>query len=198
MSQSRLATSRIMLPYTTSGITHKAYAYCKANLVGSDWMIDDRAGGGSTLAFEDCADAWGGSHAEISVTSDTVFGTLELQQKSGSSWVTKAVKVYPGTPSGGGSLVTCSQVTLTLRDSQFNKIKVVMLDTSVGYPNQIRTPTAGSTAMDNFIKHFNSDNTAAADPYNWIVSLSNHFLTDEPFVSVSVTLSHLVERMRGF
>jgi hypothetical protein len=196
MAQPFTATTRIMLPYTSNGLLHRAFLFCKAALDNGDWKLEDRELGVGTIPFDDAAGSFGGTFSEILPTGVT-YGTIELQQKSGVQWNTVDVYTYSETP-GNGNVVTCSQVTLTLRDTALYKVKAVLLDSVVSYPGQIATPTGGASNMDAFIGHFTGANDPAVDPWRWMVSRSNHFLNDNPFVACSITLSHQIESRKGF
>lgn len=191
MAQPFLATFRIYYPYHYEGRYHKGYQFCKAHLIGSAYKIIDKSN--NDLDPDDCAQR-GKIWFSGLLPSTGYIGTPELQEKLGNIWVTRQALTITGA-SGGSSIFPGSQVTATLRDSAFNKVKLVCLDTNQTPPQRLTTTTGGDTYMDAALAPFLQEAADPADPFLWMVSRSNHYLNATPFVSVKVTLNSALEEL---
>lgn len=185
MPQPFLATFRIYYPYTYSGRVHKGYQFVKAHLVSSAYKIIDVSNNDHDPS--DCAQRGKIWYTALMPSTGTL-GTPELQEKVGNIWVIREALTITGT-TGGSTVFPGSQVTATLRDSAFNKLKLVCLDTNQTPPQRIRSTTGGDTYMDAALAPFLQEASDPDDPFLWLVSRSNHYLNPSPFVSVKVTLN---------
>lgn len=195
MSQAFTATWRMFLPYTVDGVLHKAYALCRIALDGSDYKLEDRVSGANAYVWTLGAEKYGLAMGQC-VPSGVTYGTMELQHKVGFIWQTQDTHTYSGSP-GASTYVKGSQITLTLRDSAFNKVKIVELDITQQLPAKYNAWNGGSSSLDAFVGPFTENSTDDHDPWHWIQSRSMHFLADSPFVSVKLTLNSQLENKRG-
>ncbi|HEY9758952.1 MAG TPA: hypothetical protein V6C97_27535 [Oculatellaceae cyanobacterium] len=192
-----LATARILFPYTVSSKLHKAYYYVKgANEVGSAWFIQGRAGVGTQLPWESCAD--GISNAFNAIMGSTAsYGQAQLQEQIGLIWYIRSVHTLTTTATGTAPHLAC-QMTATLRTQSFYHAKVVVLE-PIEDPEQSKliSPTGGSTAMDTFLANYSGAVTTDFVPWNWMVGQDEEFLTDSPFISATFSLNHKLRKARG-
>lgn len=197
MPQDFLATARITCPYTYSGVIHKAHAYVRgAQLVGSLWKINSRSLDANDLDWHYAADALDSMIGSIMPTGAT-FGTFTLEQLINSVWVTVDSGSSTATVTADTPANACVEVITTLRDTAFNKVKVCVLDAVQLAGQKYLSPTEGDAHLDTFMSYLTGTHADQYDPYNWMVSRSNHYLAVAPFVSATVMLNRKLRRRRG-
>jgi hypothetical protein len=196
MGQSHLATARITVPYIVDGRTHKARMFVRGlTLVGSDWMINSRALDANDTLWTDAADSFAHAISELAPSTSTV-GVALLEKLTGLVWVTQDTHTLAWSPSAQPTKVG-SQCTLTLRETNGYKAKIIVLDTYQAPPQKIKTPTGGDSNMDAFIEAFTVGAANAHEPYHVMVGASNNYLAGTAFVSMSVFLNRKVTRRAG-
>lgn len=184
MSQDLVATARIHMFYTVSGHDHEVSFFCKATEVGGNWVLTDRDTGVTAIAWGDAVEQVAYGVNAILPSAVASMGAALLETRTGIMWNAVDAHTVSAQP-GRGSLVPYSQATLTLRDTAFNKCRVIMLETNQALGYQLVSPTGGDANADDMIGKFISTTTDAAAPYRWMVSKSNHFLHTNSFVTFS-------------
>lgn len=198
MSQPLLATGRIVMPLTTSGLTHAYHAYVRNIQVGgSTYKVNTRTTDSNDLNWETAAQAFFSATSYLSATDQGVSGLILLQQLVSGVWQTISTYTPSGGFNGGGSVQPASQYTLWLRDSAYKPMKVVMLDTNQTPPQHFTIITGGDAASDNFVKQWLSTYTVTSAPYIWQVSRGDRYINTSAFVGSTVTLNRKVRRARG-
>lgn len=190
------ALGRIVFPYTISGLTHVFHAYVRnPQVTGGQWKINTRATDANDLNWEDAADALEATLANNMPTGATA-GTAILQTRTGSLWLPQSFHTVP-TWSPGASSKPAVQVTIVLRDINFKKIKVVVLEGIEPAPEHETSPAGGTTNLQNLVKQFLSTFTVTNAPYNWMVGRGNQYINTAGFVGTTITLNRKVRRARG-
>jgi hypothetical protein len=196
MSTALLATGRITQPYTIGGVTHKARAYVRGlTLGGGIWRVNSRTLDENDIVWSDAANQFANNIGNLCDAS-TVFGAALLEQIVDGVWVTQDVFTVTVTTKTG-TYKPATQVTMVLRDINFKKVKVVVMEGTEAAPQHINGPTDGGTQMDLFTHEFGSTHTNANASYVWMVGRGNQYLATSPFVGLTVTLNRKIRRRRG-
>jgi len=198
MATTLAALGRITISYQVdSTFTHKLRAYVRnPQLVGSNWMINSRTTDSNDLDWTFAADGLMETMTYL-LTLAALFGAALLETRSGSVWQPRATFTFTRTHHGSGTLQPAAQYTLTLRDTLFRKVKVILLDDI--YPGLAKStdPDAGIAASDNFNLQFRSGATVTAPPYSWMVGRGNTYLAVSPVVSWVAATNRKMRRARG-
>lgn len=196
MSGPSLGIGRITIPYTVSGIEHVLRMYVSnPSLAGSTWEIDVRPSVGGTIDWADAAESLANAMSSMLATGVTP-GTALLEEYSSTGWLPRdtATVTFPNL-TGGTSLAT--QVTLTLRDSNFTRPKIVLMEVNNPGPLKFNAPDAGGANFDAYFAEFLNTGSTANRP--WFVMTNQHgfFLQESPYISATVTYNAKLERARG-
>lgn len=196
MAQPFTSTWRIQMSYQVATLTHKAFMFVKASTFTPPVapQLIDRTGGLADWT----AVALRMGAASLQVIINTIPSvTYLLQNKQGLLWV--PIDAYSPTQGGSasGAVFVASQVTMTLRDLQFNKLKVVMLDTSEVPPTTVKSlPATGD--LHNFALPYTDGAVDVNDPFSFMVSRSGHYLHGSAaLVAITTTLNTKVRRKRS-
>jgi len=194
MAQAKVATWRITGSYNVSGLLHKARMFVKSDGSISSGVnqIQDRTG--TSLDWSLAAHQWSKTWTRI-LNNATTLPDLVLEQKVGLIWVPVQF-TSPSNELQADATLPTTQVTLTLRATNNDKLKVVVLDTTQAAPQHFAGRPSASSNIQVFTDHFLSGGNAA-DPYMVMVSESNHYLNTAPFVGLTITLNRRVRRARG-
>lgn len=194
MSQELVATFRVHYFYQVGSHSHELTIFCKAQQTSGSWELIDRDPAVAAIPWEDGANRAGGAICALLPSSVASLGNILLEQRSGIMW--NAVdSTVPTVQPGVNSLVPYSQFTLTMRDTAFNKVRWIVLETNQAIGYQLVSPTGGDTQADLAIAEWTGSDSNANDPFRWAVSKSNHYLHTNSFVSVSTwTNYHLTPR----
>ncbi len=192
-----IATGRIQLPYTQSGITHLLHAWVRniTTIGGGAHNINTRATDSNDLDWNDAAEGLWASVSYL-LTADAVPGTAVLQKFTDHIWEILDSHTF-STTNGSGAVSLASEFTLNLRDDTFLPFKVIVLDTTQTPPHAITSPLAGTAAEDNFIKQWTLDATVTNAPAGWQVSRNNRYIADNPFVRATSTFNRHLSKRRG-
>src|SRR5690242_10601737 len=128
MPAPKSATGRIVVPVSFSGHLSHFHAYVRnIQAGGTDYRINSRATDANDLEWQDAAE---GLYESLSYlwASGISAGSMSLEKKVGTMWVPLSF-VAPSADHVSGSGHPASQVTMTLRDKLFYKVKVVVLNT---------------------------------------------------------------------
>lgn len=185
---------RVTIPYLVQGRNHKVRFYVNdATVGGTTYQIPDRTA--VLMNWETGVDSFIVSLGNIMSSGDTV-GTCLLEQLVSGIWQLRATHT-PGTFTVTGSYVPSSQATLVLRDTNFKKLKVVILDTGVQPPEHAVTVSGCDSQSQFFVTEFTSAGAGAQPPYKWVVSRSKAYIDPAGFVGYTVALNRKIRRARG-
>jgi len=198
MATTLVATGRIIIPYQVDSVfTHRIYAYVRnPQLVGAVYNVNSR-----TTDANDTQWDWAASGLAETISYmlpiGSTFGTMILQLRSGSVWTPVASFTFAGTNHAAGTLWPASQFTLSLRDTLFRRVKVVLLDANYGSLAKSTDPTAGPAQADNFMAQFTSAGAVGSKPYAWMVGRGNTYLAASPIISWVSATNRKMRRARG-
>jgi hypothetical protein len=164
-------------------------------LSGSDWVISKRPSIGGTGVWSAAASVLAATISHLLPTGTTA-GTAILEEYSPTGWLprdTAAVTL----PNLAGNAALAGQFTLTLRDSNFSRPKIVLMEINQVLPLHLESPTEGGSPMDAFINEFTVSASVGDNPHWYMVNMHDHFLLDESFVAGSGTYNKKLRRARG-
>jgi hypothetical protein len=197
MSTQLDATQRLEFHYSVDGANHVFRHYCQLVASGdaSGYDLVPRAPGanfGASLGIDRLWTLLQG----IFDSSKTTFGTVILQQLSGVAWNPLSFYVTAVAPTSGSAYVKAGQLTLTLRDMGFHKVRGVWLETvaPVGFKG-LTTSAFGAPYTALFNSYTSVGTIANHDPFHWVRGRSDLYL--QSFVSFVTDLNDKVRRRRG-
>lgn len=196
MSGPTTGIGRITIPYTVSGLTHVCRMYVKnPTLTSGNWNIDIIPSTGGVAVWTAAAQGFA-DHMSSALATGTTPGTALLEELSGTGWLPRdtAAVTFPNL---SGSATLASQITLTLRDVNFTRPKIVLMEGNQAPPNKYTSPTGGPGGLDNFIDGFLGSSVTSGRPWFFMVNQHEHFLLDNSFVSVTLTYNRKLRRARG-
>lgn len=196
MSGPTTGIGRITIPYTVSSLVHECRMYVKnPTLAASVWNIDIRPDVGGVADWSLAAQGLADAISWILPTGVTA-GSAILEELSGTGWLPRdTASVTLTNLSGTGA--TASQTTLTLRDENFTRPKIVVMEGNTLGPTKVSSPTGGNAAYDSFIDAFLGSSSVAQRPWFFMVNQHEFFLLDDAFVSATITYNRKLRRARG-
>ncbi len=196
MSTPLSALGRIVQPYTIDGLTHLVHAYVRNPQVSAgQWKINTRSTDANDLNWEDAADALAESLSYLMALATTP-GTAELQTYASGIWTVRSTHSVALTHKAG-TYIKSSQATMVLRDINFKKVKVVLIEGIPQPPSHFTTAATGFTDFDNYMKQWLSNFTVTNAPYSWQVGRGNQYLNTSGFVGFTTSLNRKIRRARG-
>jgi len=196
MSGPSIGIGRITVPYTASGLVHVSRMYVSnPTLSGSDWVIDKRPDVGGTVVWEDAANDYASAISNVLATGVTP-GTAVLEEYTATGWIPRAT-FAPSFPNLAGNVNPAAEMVVTLRDTNFTRPKIVVMEHNQIAPTKYTSPTGGAGGADNFIAEFLSTHVGAAAPYVVMVNQHGFFLNTSPFISFTTTYNRKLRRARG-
>jgi len=196
MSGPVLGIGRITVPYTVSGLTHVSRMYvANPTLSGSDWVIDLRPSLGGTTVWGAAAEGFAQTLSYLLATGTTP-GTAFLEELSSTGWLLRATGSVTF-PNLSGSANLASQHTLTVRDSNFTRPKIVVMEINNPGPAKYTSPTAGGANFDGFFGEFLSTGSISVRPWEVMTNGHGFHLQTAPFVSGTITYNRKLRRARG-
>jgi hypothetical protein len=198
MSQPLLATNRITVAYTCSGLQHKQRAYCIRGF--------DTGGGEPQVTFRDGStglpwDAaaqgiWNATRAMMATS--VAAATAIFEELVGLAWVPLAGVTLTGIGLAGGTPQPAQQASLVLRDTAFKFIRVILLETTQFYVGHSPTGlTLGADAAA-WVNDYNGAETLAGEPFQWQVSRGKRYILASGAVAgVTYDLNDKLKRARG-
>jgi len=198
MATTLAALGRITISYQVDTVfTHKLRVYVRnPQLVGAIWTINSRATDANDTYWGDAAEGLQETLTYL-LSAAAIFGASLLETRSGSVWQPRDTHGFARMHHGAGTLQPASQFTLTLRDTLFRKVKVVVLDGT--YPGLAKStdPAAGPASSDGFNAQFMAGATVSVPPYTWMVGRGNTYLAVSPVVSWVAATNRKMRRARG-
>jgi hypothetical protein len=196
MSGPTIGIGRITIPYTVDGLAHVSRMYVsEPTLSGSDWVVSLRPSVGGTLPWDDVAEHFSQTLSYILETGTTV-GSALLEEYSATGWLPRATASV-SMPNLSGNANIAAEAVLTLRDSNFTRPKIVVMEHNQVAPTKFTSPTGGAGGLDSFIAEFLSTGTLGGRPWVAMVNQHGFFLSESPFVSVTTTYNRKLRRARG-
>jgi hypothetical protein len=192
------ATGRIYVPYTIDGLAHHLFAYVRnPQLVGGVYQINSRTTDANDTTFAHAADGLIEAMTYLHSTS-VAYGDAVLQLLVSGVWNPVASHTFAGTSHlTGTGYIQGLQSTLTLRDVDFNKVRVIVMEANFGGASKSVTTSFYGDARDTFIKQWTSVYTLTYAPYLWQVGRGNHYLQTSPLVSYIQAFNRKLRRARG-
>jgi len=196
MSGPSTGIGRITQPYTVSGLTHVCRMYvANPTLSAGTWRIDANPLVGGNADWADAADSFAATLSYMLATGVTP-GTALLEEYSATGWLPRDTHTTTF-PNLSGSTSQASQLTLTLRDSNFTRPKIVLMEVNNPGPLKFNNPGDGGANVDDFIEEFLASGSLSVRPYHMMVNQHEFFLQDDPFVSATITYNHRIRKARG-
>ena len=197
MSSPSIGIGRITIPYTVDSLNHRTRMYVdNPTLSGSDWVINKRPSVGGTVDWKDAANDLASAISYVLGTGATP-GTALLEEYAATGWLPRDTFAV-SFPNLAGTHNLATEMTLSLRDSNFTRPKIVVLETAHVAPRKFTSPTGGAGNQDNMIAEFLSTHVGAAAPWVTMVNQHGFFLQENPFISFTTTYNEKLERARGF
>lgn len=196
MSGPTTGIGRITIPYTVSSLTHECRMYVwNPTLAGSQWNIDIRPDVGGVSDWVNAAQGLADAISWLLPAAATP-GTASLEELSGTGWLPRDTTTVTLT-NALGSVNLATQTTLTLRDSNFTRPKIVVMEINQPGPVKYTSPTAGGANFDGFIDAFLASSIVAQRPWFYMVNQHGFYLLDDAFVSTTITYNRKLRRARG-
>jgi len=201
MPQPLTAEYRVRLDIVVSGLTHKFRTYAQASpsiLAPSGYFLWDRTG----LATIDSQDA----AQSIWTALRGIYGSIVaapqfiLENRSGTVWNPVATGALTGAGTDGSSFFDASQLTVSLRTDNFQRIRMVILEQDhTSSPQKKSSMTAFKSAWTTALGEAIDGTDADGNGYfQWARSLDNRMLQEaSPFVSATYDLNDKIRRARG-
>lgn len=196
MAYPRVATAKIVMPYTAAGRLHRIHAFVRGlTAVGGTWNINSRTLDANDIAWRDAAQ---GYWLSVSYMLDDAVAvpTLELWTKTGLLWTLLDTVAATG-GNGSGGTTPASELTATYRCSQGEFLQVDILEGNFTPPFASRDYTAFGGAITNGLKQWTAAHTVTTAPHTWQVSQDNHYLTSTPFVKGVASYNRHLRKLAG-
>jgi len=198
MSTPLVATHRIEFQYTVDGNLHKnrRYVGLGASSTPSVPTIQLRAPL-TDQALSVVADGFWNAISSDYKASQTTFGDAILQELSGSAWLPYAVYTTAVTPTGTSVYIPAGQVTWTMRDSGFHKVRYIFLESDGPVGRKTTLPYSG-LIMNAPVGHSLLGTTSGApvgDIWNWSRGRSNLYMSS--LIAEVSDLNDKLRRARG-
>jgi hypothetical protein len=195
MSTALVPTWRITVPYTATGRQHKLRMYIPTcTPAGASYTFTDRLA--ATVDWGDAVEGLATNLQNV-MSTGTTLGDALLEELVAGIWLPRGNHTILAAFAPSAAPVLSSQWTLVLRDTNFKKMKVILLDVRV-VPPAHATSVATCDAQSQFlVKNFTPAATAANPPYNWMIGRSGAFINTAPFVGLTLALNRKIRRARG-
>jgi hypothetical protein len=200
MAQPLTATYRLGLHIVVQGLLHKQRFYARASpsILSADgfflWERDDIA----DIEPHTAAQVWW--NAVRGNFNDTVAApSWLLEQRTGTSWNPVAGGAVTGAGTDTGDIQIATQFTISMRTTDFNRIRMVILESN-SFELGIKTVGSAGMAIEWSTLASRLDGSAglAGQLWNWVRSLNNIALAESgPIVSGTYDLNDAVRRARG-
>jgi hypothetical protein len=198
MSNPIVAGYRIDFSYTVLGRSHHRREYCELQASGTDptgyqvLQRDLTTVTGASVAIDDYWTMLSDSYK----AGDTVIGNALLEQRSGGVWLPLASYLSTIGLSTTPTWVA-SQLTITLRDTAFHKVRAIFLEGGFTPGGKTTTPVFGFANCTNVMKGFVGTLAGSVNPFLWVKSRSDLYLAVSPLVSGVSDLNDKVRRRAG-
>lgn len=190
------AIHRLTLNYNVAGFSHVLRAYCArgADVSGVPQLLARDAV--SLVSVPSAAQGLWDLIREVH-PSGTLAATGFFEARSGLVW-NPIIGLTPTGAGTGGAATLAQQETITVRDANFNKIKVVIMESDQGYIGHSASGLGINSEVDDQITRLNGTDTDANAPFNWMKSRGNAYISaTSPIAGVTMDLNDKLKRRRG-
>lgn len=202
MAQPLTAEYRLTLHYTVATLPHKQVTYCEASpsiLATSGYFLFDRSGL-ATIDAGDAAQSWWSAFNNI-LNTTVAAENWQLEQRTGVVWNEVTAGTLTGAGGSSDAIQNTSQVTISCKTSDVNRIRVIILEQSRLTSNSGKNfGSAGLTAINAAL----SDAMTGADSdasgfFQWARSRNKKELhATQPIISIVFDLNDRIRRARGY
>lgn len=196
MTGPSIGVGRITIPYTVSALNHVCRMYVsQPTFSGGVWNIDKRASVGGTADWSLAAIDFAEAISNCLATGVTV-GLATLEEYSSTGWLLRSAAAVT-LPNLSGNTNVAAQLTLTLRDANFSRPKIVLMEHNQIAPFKSTSATGGAGGEDAMIAEFTAAHTLTDAP--WIYMRNQHEieLHAGAFISFTTTYNRKLRRARG-
>ena len=195
-----IASFRCRLEYPVLGVTHRAVKYCRVASGGAPGTFEIVDNASIAQSFQHCAqgfiNTWG------YLLSGSPVCQVTLEEALLDEW--RYMDAYASTQETTGSATASpgEQLTLTVRDTNSNHVKVVFIEAAAPYVGHSADGLGISGPIDNFVNHsiqgfgFPSP-SLAVPPSAWEVGRSNLYLAPGSVAGLTLSRNRKVARRRG-
>lgn len=198
MATALAATSRIQLQIAVPGVRpHLARHYCKAAPSGGgSYNVTLRDS--STVLVSTIAESWIDSLSDLYPYTQVPSMNWTLESLISGLWVPVASGTHSLPHGPTTSVYAASQVTLTLRDTGFHKVRSVMMETYM--PVGVKSVSLGGipSPASGWAGEYTDAFIGTNATYQWVVGRSNlYLLAGSPIVGYVTDLNDKIRRERG-
>ena len=197
MSTPLAATHRLDQTYVVDNQTHHMRLYCGVNPSAdvTGFNMADRLGGGS-IGVSQAINALLGLLGPFCDAAHTAFGVSTLQILSGSAWLPIATYNSAVAPTGVAGYTPAAQLTLSMRDTAFHKVRNLSLETEVTIPLKTNNPAGFGAPFTAWAQGFTQPQVIGSDlPWLWVRGRSDLYIGS--FVSMVTDANDKLRRARG-
>lgn len=191
------ATHRLQMQYVITGFTHTIHAYCErgADILGAKQLVD--RDGILPLPFQDVAQEWW-ADVSLNLGEDVPPPVVLLQERSGLLWL--PIDSFTPTGTGGSDPSTlANQLTVVVRDTDFRKIRITVLETINGYVGHSPSGRGIDANIDAFCDAIDGVDTDIHAIYRWQKSRGDNFiLATGAIAGATLDLNDKLKRGRGY
>jgi hypothetical protein len=191
-------TFRLVFNYTVSNLAHKAQLYCDCVASGdvSGFDVHQRASLGDA-AVSDVSDALWGYMAPFFKSTDTQFGSVIVQERTGTIWNFVGSYSTAVTPSGSTAFAPAFGFVVSMKSVGNQNMPFSMYEGPFGSPSKTISFGALSGAAQDLIDALTNTNGGAVsgDPYNWRLSRSGGYAGR--WIAEIVDTNEKLRRIRG-
>lgn len=199
MAEALTATARMDLRWVLGGLTHKLSTYCAYNDVLGQHQLVDRDGITTILWTVAGQYMWDKLRAMLSATGVVAVPSLTLMHRTGTLWTEVSVANLTGTGSHISATQTAQQMTWTLRDTSFKKIRFMVFESVYGYLYHSQNGTGSDGTQQAVSDMLSGADTNANAPYRWMKSRGDRFLLSTGAIAgLTHDLNDFLKRRRGW
>lgn len=193
-----IANWRLAVRWTIDGQAHVARLYVGevVNNAGA-WYFTNQWTPATLLPWEDCSDRFASLVHACGLDSE-VFSESYLEYRDGNIWTLLDTDL-PTVDAGGTNPFNWGgrQLTITMRDNNLNRFKLVLEERNEAADYTSRSPTSGNGSTDALISALTVTGGDDYDPVNWMVSKYMVHVKAGGFVSWATYPNKRVLRRRG-
>jgi len=196
MAYPRIATGKIVLPYTVSGFLHRVHAFVRnPQAVGATWNINSRATDSNDTDWKNAAEGYWLSFSYL-LPAAIAAPTAEFWTKVGAIWILQDTVLCTGTNGAGSSILT-EELTATFRCVNGKFLQVDVLEGNSDVPLTSRSLSAIGGTYQNGLKQWTSGHTVTDAPYGWAVNQDTSYLATASFVKLTTSFNRHLRKKRG-
>jgi hypothetical protein len=190
------ATHRMDVSYFVSGELHHRHEYCKKGTTlfagHPSVVLND---GTTEIDWRDAAQRLTDKIGNWSLMD--AHPTVALEERSGSVW--NPVDFYTSTTlAETGTLAPASQLTVVLRDTSFEKLRVTLMEGRTGYVGHSPSGLGINTEIDNVVAAWTTPGSDDFNPFNWAKSRGDRYLLSSgTCAGATLDLNDKLKRRRG-